>query len=291
MGARKTANSRLGFTKTRLEGLPVPDKGRQYHYDSKVPGLCVCVTYNGTKTFYSYRWANGRPTRICIGRFPDVTPPARTRASAPLRPRRRPTGSWATSVDTVVAREFDLEPKSVPQNLAPEFDGERDEKADAGFTFLPETSGHDSESLLASLVSHLELGVDDLALQAGNFADPARSIPLLGGSFSSQLGDLVSSVLQFDTPEIDSDVADYLTQRGYQLVSSTSLGEMLDPFRQPLVNRSFTDASCSFLKFSNDFPRRFLETQLVIKRREVVGIELFIARERLNGPTRFRHAN
>lgn len=73
MGGRKKAKSRLAFTKSRLEALPVPETGRQYHYDEKVHGLCVCVTFTGTRTFYSYRWANGRPTRIRIGKFPDVS--------------------------------------------------------------------------------------------------------------------------------------------------------------------------------------------------------------------------
>jgi hypothetical protein len=73
VGTKGKAKSRFSFTKTRLESLPVPESGRVYHYDSRVPGLCLCVTFNGTKTFYSYRWANGRPTRIRIGKFPEVS--------------------------------------------------------------------------------------------------------------------------------------------------------------------------------------------------------------------------
>jgi integrase len=73
MGTKKTAKSRLTFTKNRLNALPVPDRGRQYHYDTKTAGLCICVTSQGTKTFYAYRWANGRPARIRVGRYPEVT--------------------------------------------------------------------------------------------------------------------------------------------------------------------------------------------------------------------------
>jgi integrase len=73
VGTKGKAKSRFSFTKTRLESLPVPESGRVYHYDSRVPGLCLCVTFNGTKTFYLYRWANGRPTRIRIGKFPEVS--------------------------------------------------------------------------------------------------------------------------------------------------------------------------------------------------------------------------
>lgn len=72
MAAKRTAKSRLRFSKTRLVGLPVPDTGRVYHYDTEVPGLCICVTSAGTMTFYSYRWA-GRPVRVRLGRFPALT--------------------------------------------------------------------------------------------------------------------------------------------------------------------------------------------------------------------------
>lgn len=65
--------SELVFSKTRIQGLPLPAKGRTYHYDARTPGLCVCVTDKGTRTFYSYRWVQSRPVRVRIGAFPAVT--------------------------------------------------------------------------------------------------------------------------------------------------------------------------------------------------------------------------
>jgi len=65
--------ARLAFTKKGLQSLPVPERGRVYHYDKKSPGLCACVTSTGATTFYFYRRAKGRPVRVRIGRFPDVT--------------------------------------------------------------------------------------------------------------------------------------------------------------------------------------------------------------------------
>ena len=65
--------SALVFSKARLEGLPVPAKRRVYHYDQKTPGLCIAVMPTGRKVFYVYRWVAGRPTRIRIGRFPDIS--------------------------------------------------------------------------------------------------------------------------------------------------------------------------------------------------------------------------
>ena len=65
--------SQLLFSKSRLQGLPVPSKGRAYHYDQKTAGLCIAVMPSGRKVFYSYRWIDGTPTRIRIGGFPDIT--------------------------------------------------------------------------------------------------------------------------------------------------------------------------------------------------------------------------
>ncbi len=59
MAAKKT--SRFPFTVARITGLKPPVKGRDYHYDERVAGLCVCVTAAGSKTFYLYRWYDGKP--------------------------------------------------------------------------------------------------------------------------------------------------------------------------------------------------------------------------------------
>ena len=66
-------SNRIPFTKTRLEGLPVPDSGRAYWYDAKTPGLCVCITAHGLRTLYVYKRLGGKPTRYRLGRFPELT--------------------------------------------------------------------------------------------------------------------------------------------------------------------------------------------------------------------------
>lgn len=70
------------FTKRSIESLPVT--GKMYtEKDTKVPGLVVLVSPKGAKTFYVYRWLNGRPERIKLGRFPQMTvEQARTQAQA-----------------------------------------------------------------------------------------------------------------------------------------------------------------------------------------------------------------
>ncbi len=66
---------KLNFTKTTIEALgPAAAGKRDYHNDIKVPGLQLQVTASGVKTFYVYRRINGRPKRVKLGRYPDMTP-------------------------------------------------------------------------------------------------------------------------------------------------------------------------------------------------------------------------
>ena len=66
--------SKLNFTKALIEALPPADAGkRTYIYDSKVRGLGVAVTDRGTKTYILYRWVRGKPERVTLGRFPDLS--------------------------------------------------------------------------------------------------------------------------------------------------------------------------------------------------------------------------
>ena len=68
--------SKLNFTKAVLDSLPAEAK-TIYHQDAggaqSVPGLNICVTATGIKTFYLYRRIGHRPERVKIGRYPDVT--------------------------------------------------------------------------------------------------------------------------------------------------------------------------------------------------------------------------
>ena len=73
MAAKRSPPNRFPFTAERLRKLPTPGKGRVFHYDGKTPGLCLCVTETGTKTFYFYRKVDGRPERIRLGRSPEIS--------------------------------------------------------------------------------------------------------------------------------------------------------------------------------------------------------------------------
>jgi integrase len=60
------------FTTARLEKLTCPaGKDREYHRDEGAPGLSVCVTAAGAKTFVVYKRVRGRPVRVRLGSWPD----------------------------------------------------------------------------------------------------------------------------------------------------------------------------------------------------------------------------
>lgn len=62
------------FTKTALKNLTPPPAGtRVYHRDSELKGLILQHTGTGKLTFYVYRWVLGKPERIRIADWPEMT--------------------------------------------------------------------------------------------------------------------------------------------------------------------------------------------------------------------------
>lgn len=65
---------RLNFTKAALSKAPPAKKGsKDYYYDEREKGLVLAVTPTGTKSFYLYKRIDGRPERLLLGRFPDIS--------------------------------------------------------------------------------------------------------------------------------------------------------------------------------------------------------------------------
>ena len=89
---------RFPFSQAKLAKLPPPDKGRETWYDSKMPGLCLRMTHTGAASFYIYRWHAGRPVKIRLGTFPDLSlGDARDAARAAM-------GDWAKGAEPAVSR-------------------------------------------------------------------------------------------------------------------------------------------------------------------------------------------
>lgn len=65
--------NRVSFTKSSLEAIAAPRSGRLSIRDDKVRGLFLRVTPTGAKSFCFYRKIDGRPKRVTLGEFPEVT--------------------------------------------------------------------------------------------------------------------------------------------------------------------------------------------------------------------------
>jgi hypothetical protein len=70
---QSTPSNRLNFTKRALDRLTLPSEGVAYFYDTDTKGLAISVGKTGRKSFLLYRKIQGRPERVKIGRYPDVT--------------------------------------------------------------------------------------------------------------------------------------------------------------------------------------------------------------------------
>jgi integrase len=68
------AQRKFGFTKKGLDKLPLPiNQQRAYFYDEQTRGLALAVSPAGKKVFVLYRKVAGRPERITIGSYPDLS--------------------------------------------------------------------------------------------------------------------------------------------------------------------------------------------------------------------------
>ena len=67
-------NSKINFTKATLDSLPLPKNNQRFTFkDERERGLIIRITTNGQKTFQLYKKHQGRPIRISLGQYPDMT--------------------------------------------------------------------------------------------------------------------------------------------------------------------------------------------------------------------------
>jgi integrase len=72
--SKLVAKSKFNFTKKHLAGLPIPKSRAEYFYDTHARGLAVRVAAKtGRIVFVLYRRIAGRPERVTIGQFPDMS--------------------------------------------------------------------------------------------------------------------------------------------------------------------------------------------------------------------------
>lgn len=71
------------FTEAKIKTLSAPASGREYHKDSRLPGLQLCITSAGTRTYYFVKRIGGKPTRVRLGTVEQLSvEQARTAAGA-----------------------------------------------------------------------------------------------------------------------------------------------------------------------------------------------------------------
>jgi integrase len=84
--SKRRSLRRINFTKKALDALPLPTDGaRDTYHDAKQPGLSLRASSSGVKTFSVLRRvAGGKPERITIGRYPEITPEQARKAAAAI---------------------------------------------------------------------------------------------------------------------------------------------------------------------------------------------------------------
>lgn len=65
--------SKINFTIANIDRLPNPDKGWKYYQDAKTPALAIGVGPSKVKTFILYKRINGKPERVKLGRYPEMS--------------------------------------------------------------------------------------------------------------------------------------------------------------------------------------------------------------------------
>ena len=71
-----TAAEKRKLTKRTIDAVPSPRRAeRIVVHDSEVKGFSIRIS-SGARTFYLYRWIGGRPQRIRLGGYPELTPEA-----------------------------------------------------------------------------------------------------------------------------------------------------------------------------------------------------------------------
>lgn len=68
-----TSGRTFNFTQDNLKKITPPTFGRVTYKDTKEKGLILIASYGGSKTFYYYKKIKGKPYRLKIGAFPDLS--------------------------------------------------------------------------------------------------------------------------------------------------------------------------------------------------------------------------
>ncbi|MEI6658093.1 MAG: site-specific integrase [Planctomycetota bacterium] len=104
------------LTKRTIDAIPSPSGAeRVVVHDTEVKGFSIRIS-RGARTFYLYRWIGGRPQRIRLGTYPELTPEAARRLA------EKSNGEVAQGKDLAADRRRRRQPTRTDPTLAELFD-------------------------------------------------------------------------------------------------------------------------------------------------------------------------
>lgn len=104
------------LTKRTIDAIPSPaGDERVVIHDSEVKGFSIRIS-RGARTFYLYRWIGGRPQRIRLGGYPELTPEAARRLA------EKYNGEAAQGKDLAAERRRRRQPNRTDPTLGEVFD-------------------------------------------------------------------------------------------------------------------------------------------------------------------------
>jgi integrase len=104
------------LTKRTIDAIPAPvGDERVVIHDSEVKGFSIRIS-RGARTFYLYRWIGGRPQRIRLGTYPELTPEAARRLA------EKSNGEVAQGKDLAAERRRRRQPNRTDPTLGELFD-------------------------------------------------------------------------------------------------------------------------------------------------------------------------
>jgi integrase len=104
------------LTKRTIDAIPSPaGDERVVIHDSEVKGFSIRIS-RGARTFYLYRWIGGRPQRIRLGGYPELTPEAARRLA------EKCNGEAAQGKDLAAERRRRRQPNRTDPTLGEVFD-------------------------------------------------------------------------------------------------------------------------------------------------------------------------